>query len=179
MQKKSLKHKSHQKNKIICKNQCVLQVCPRPSTLYLRKPYSTTNRWLELIPMWSMTFVTIKLLLQISVFSFFIPPFFSRFYVSHICGCPINSKKNKNQCKKTSNFATCPIMLGAINLTFSALYCSGNIYPLPFLLCFFLSNIYFNPPLSSTPHLCSPPPPQYLSQTYYTTWFWSLDHLLL
>ena len=77
------------------------------------------------------------------------------FYLSHMCGCPINSKKNKNQCKKTSNLATCPIMLGAINLTFSALYCSGNIYPLPFLLCFFLSNIYFNPPLSSTP----PPTP--------------------
>ena len=75
-----------------------------------------------------------------------------------MCRCPINSKKNKNKNKKTSSFATCPIMLGAINLTFSALYLSGNISPLPLLLCFFFCLSF----ISTHPQV---PPPSPISVT--------------
>ena len=78
-----------------------------------------------------------------TVFSFYFP----LLVLNASWGCPINS----SQIKKDKQFATCPIMLGAVNLTFSALSCNGDISPLSSLHICFLSIFYFNPPLSPTP----------------------------
>ena len=58
----------------------------------------------------------------VNVFCVFNLAFLFLLVQNAMCRCPINSKKNKNKNKKTSSFATCPIMLGAIYLTFSALF---------------------------------------------------------
>ena len=88
----------------------------------------------------------------VNVFCVFNLAFLFLLVQNAMCRCPINSKKNKNKNKKTSSFATCPIMLGAIYLTFSALFFQWKHFSTAIIIMvFFLSIIYFNPPSSPTP----------------------------
>ena len=75
-----------------------------------------------------------------------------------MCRCPINSKKNKNKNKKTSSFATCPIMLGAIYLTFSALFFQWKHFSTAIIIMVFFCLSF----ISTHPQV---PPPSPISVT--------------